>query len=191
MPQGTTFRYASLPRDLREMNAELESLGGGGEARVGHAAVYCAVCPAPLRAAALQPAPADNNNNNNDFYHNHHDQRRRHHSHPRPVVTVSPDASSVVVSDPNATPDAALASAPRKYRVASATDSGTAPEGVTRDAAEWLMSGYDATVVAFGQSAGRESHIHSCTHPLVHSFAYFVVLCCVVYSLDVRGRALH
>jgi hypothetical protein len=53
--QGPTFRFASLPRELREMDAELKCLGGGGGARVGGASVYCAVCPAPLRHAGFTP----------------------------------------------------------------------------------------------------------------------------------------
>jgi hypothetical protein len=33
------------------------------------------------------------------------------------------------------------------------------PDGITRDAADWLMQGFDATVVATGQSGTGKTHL--------------------------------
>ena len=190
--------YADVPADVRALAAELESLGGGGDAALGVAAVYCSVCPAPVRAASLAASP-------------HHRSRARADA-PRAVVVAraeddeedasadgsdeenpdnpsapnpSPSAppsptgntagardkkarrirgggASLVVSDPHAPPDGTIRAArpPRRYRrFRSVSGVGGAPEGFANDVVDWLWRGFDALVVAHGQSGTGKTRI--------------------------------
>ena len=59
--EGAAARDAARPfpvDDTRALAEELESLGGAQDVAVGVASVYCSVCPAASRAAALRRTAA-------------------------------------------------------------------------------------------------------------------------------------
>ena len=135
-----SLRYADVPEDVRAMAAELESLGGAPDVAVGSASVYCAVCPAPLRAAALRATRRESDALS---------------SRPRTIVSLLPDdadAPGVSVQDPHAPRRYYVPRAPREYRFAGVSSTGVSPDGLARDAAEWISRGFDALVLALRQS---------------------------------------
>ena len=164
--EGAAARDAARPfpvDDTRALAEELESLGGAQDVAVGVASVYCSVCPAASRAAAL----------------------RRTAARPRREVVRAVDelpAGSgsrfvLEVDDPDETrvgsgtdgdgvgrnggipssSDAGADRRTRRYRVDGIAPSGGVPDAMWRDVADWLHRGFDAVVVAHGQSGGGKT----------------------------------
>ena len=69
--------------------------------------------------------------------------------------------ASLVVSDPHAPPDGTIRGrAPRRHRrFRSVSGVGGAPEGFANDVVDWLWRGFDALVVAHGQSGTGKTRI--------------------------------
>ena len=135
-------KVAGLSEELRALDAELRSLGGGGDAAIAPAAVYCSVCPAPVRSATVGDA-------------SRHTDGRRGDGEPAPAVALLPGGDGVAVRDPSDD----TSQEPRRYRMTAASDSGDAPDELARDVCDWLMRGFDALVVTHGQSGTGKSHV--------------------------------
>ena len=139
---ATMAKVAGLSEELRALDAELRSLGGGGDAAIAPAAVYCSVCPAPVRSATVGGA-------------SRHTDGRRGDGEPVPAVALLPGGDGVAVRDPSDD----TSQEPRRYRMTAASDSGDAPDELARDVCDWLMRGFDALVVTHGQSGTGKSHV--------------------------------
>ena len=139
---ATMAKVAGLSEELRALDAELRSLGGGGDAAIAPAAVYCSVCPAPVRSATVGGA-------------SRHKDGRRGDGDPVPAVALLPGGDGVAVRDPSDD----TSQEPRRYRMTAASDSGDAPDELARDVCDWLMRGFDALVVTHGQSGTGKSHV--------------------------------
>ena len=129
-------------------------MGGGGDARVGAASLYCAVCPAHVRLGAAGGHPP---------HHNLSKHAPNGNMRARSIVGVEETpggCTTVVVEDPDKDEDLNGRDddrrGVRRYRVAAAGEK--AADAVVADVAEWVMAGFDATVVAFGQAGTGKSH---------------------------------
>ena len=138
-------KVAALSEELRALDAELRSLGGGGDAAIAPAAVYCSVCPAPVRSATIGTSTSSR-----------HSSSRGDGRPPTPAVALLPGGDGVAVADP-ASDDAPQT--PRRYRMTAASDSGDAPDTLAVDVVDWLMRGFDALVLTHGQSGTGKSHV--------------------------------
>ena len=138
-------KVAALSEELRALDAELRSLGGGGDAAIAPAAVYCSVCPAPVRSATVGTSTSSR-----------HSSSRGDGRPPTPAVALLPGGDGVAVADP-ASDDAPQT--PRRYRMTAASDSGDAPDTLAVDVVDWLMRGFDALVLTHGQSGTGKSHV--------------------------------
>jgi hypothetical protein len=133
---------AGVPDELVDLSAELESLGGG-DTRVGEAAVYCRIRP-------IEPGLGE----------------------PQ-VVTVGGTGSHVLVRDPHSAEGMPVQQALRRYRVsaggaiggpeANAPGAGGATQAdvfasLGADVFEWWLSGFNATLIAHGQSRSGKTH---------------------------------
>lgn len=131
-----------VPDELVELSAELEALGGG-DTRVGEAAVYCRIRP-------IEPGLAE----------------------PQ-VVTVGSTGSHVLVRDPHSAEGVPVQQALRRYRVSAGGAIGgpeaNAPGGggatqadvfasLGADVFDWWLSGFNATLIAHGQSRSGKTH---------------------------------
>jgi hypothetical protein len=112
-------KVAALSEELRALDAELRSLGGGGDAAIAPAAVYCSVCPAPVRSATVGTSTSSR-----------HSSSRGDGRPPTPAVALLPGGDGVAVADP-ASDDAPQT--PRRYRMTAASDSGDAPDTLAVD----------------------------------------------------------
>ena len=121
----------AIPTGLLDLSAELDSLGGG-DARIGEAAVYCRVRPAE---------PGDE-------------------------TIVDADGSHVLVHDPRGRADAPSQQSVRRFRVSA--DAALDPDERGSQAAlfdslgnaalEWVLQGFNATVVAHGETGSGKTH---------------------------------
>ena len=167
--EGAAARDTARPfpvDDTRALAEELESLGGAKDVAVGVASVYCSVCPAPARAAALRRTAA------------RQPQREVVRAVDEPVAG-SGSRALLEVDDPDETrvragtdgdgvvgrndgdlastsSDAATRRA-RRYRLDGVAPSGGVPDAMWRDIADWLHRGFDAVVVAHGQSGSGKT----------------------------------
>ena len=139
---ATMAKVAGLSEELRALDAELRSLGGGGDAAIAPAAVYCSVCPAPVRSATVGGA-------------SRHTDGRRGDGEPRAGGRVAARRRRRRREGP----ERRYLAGPRRYRMTAASDSGDAPDELARDVCDWLMRGFDALVVTHGQSGTGKSHV--------------------------------
>jgi hypothetical protein len=132
----------AVPDELVDLSAELEALGGG-DTRVGEAAVYCRIRPIEVGLAEPQ------------------------------VVTVGSTGSHVLVRDPHSAEGVPVQQALRRYRVSAGGGIGgpeaNAPGGggatqadvfasLGADVFDWWLSGFNATLIAHGQSRSGKTH---------------------------------
>ena len=174
--EGAAARDTARPfpvDDTRALAEELESLGGAEDVAVGVASVYCSVCPAAARAAALSRTAAR--------------PRREVVRAVDGLPTESASRFVLEVDDPepptrgragtdgdagvgrnDANPSSANDDAEKKrvvderrrtrrYRVDGVASSGGVPDTMWRDVADWLHRGFDAVVVAHGQSGSGKT----------------------------------
>ena len=172
--EGAAARDMARPfpvDDTRALAEELESLGGAEDVAVGVASVYCSVCPAAARAAALSRTAAR--------------PRREVVRAVDGLPTESASRAVLEVDDPepprrgraemdgdagvgrnDANPSSANDAAvrvvderrrTRRYRVDGVASSGGVPDTMWRDVADWLHRGFDAVVVAHGQSGSGKT----------------------------------
>ena len=80
-------KVAGLSEELRALDAELRSLGGGGDAAIAPAAVYYSVCPAPVRSATVGGAIGT--------------RTEEEGGEPVPAVALLPGGDGVAVIDPS------------------------------------------------------------------------------------------
>jgi len=169
--EGAAARDTARPfpvDDTRALAEELESLGGAKDVAVGVASVYCSVCPAPARAAALRWTAA-------------RQPRREVCRAVDEPVAGSGSRALLEVDDPDETRtnagtdvdgvvgrndnDSASTSSDaaknrrraRRYRLDGVAPSGGVPDAMWRDVADWLHRGFDAVVVAHGQSGSGKT----------------------------------
>jgi hypothetical protein len=169
--EGAAARDTARPfpvDDTRALAEELESLGGAKDVAVGVASVYCSVCPAPARAAALRWTAA-------------RQPRREVCRAVDEPVAGSGSRVLLEVDDPDETRtragtdvdgvvgrndnDSASTSSDaaknrrraRRYRLDGVAPSGGVPDAMWRDVADWLHRGFDAVVVAHGQSGSGKT----------------------------------
>ena len=169
--EGAAARDTARPfpvDDTRALAEELESLGGAKDVAVGVASVYCSVCPAPARAAALRWTAA-------------RQPRREVCRTVDEPVAGSGSRALLEVDDPDETRtragtdvdgvvgrndnDSASTSSDaaknrrraRRYRLDGVAPSGGVPDAMWRDVADWLHRGFDAVVVAHGQSGSGKT----------------------------------
>jgi hypothetical protein len=126
---------------LLEMSAELEALGGG-DARIGRTQVYCRICPPPLCGT-----------NETD-------------------AVVSYGAGHIAVRDPSCPSEMCpAAQSVRRFKVTSPLPpdcrqsslfeggrEGGAEGGLGREALEWFVDGFNASIVAFGQTGTGKTY---------------------------------
>ena len=133
---------AAIPDELVELSAELEALGGG-DTRVGEATVFCRVRPVERASEAL-------------------------------VVTVGSSGSHMLVRDPRTSDATPAAHAVRRFRISPGGAIGgaaalAAPVGrgatqsdvaasVGREALEWWLAGFNASVIAHGQTGAGKTY---------------------------------
>lgn len=133
---------AAIPDELVELSAELEALGGG-DTRVGEATVFCRVRPVERASEA-------------------------------PIVTVGSSGSHMLVRDPRTSDTTPAAHAVRRFRISPGGAIGgaaalAAPVGrgatqsdvaasVGREALEWWLAGFNASVIAHGQTGAGKTY---------------------------------
>ena len=153
--------FAFPTDDTRALAKELEAMGGGKDVAVGVASVYVSVCPAPARAAVLR--------------------ERGTAVFPkkeivRAVAEADGGARAVLeVDDPNADATSSRgepgessenagqmsnrneSSRTRTYKTCGVSPTGGVPDQMWRDITHWLYRGFDALLVAHGQSGSGKS----------------------------------
>ena len=132
-----SYRFTALAPSLVAMGREVEALGGGGEARVGCAEVVVRVRPAGAGSVRSCCLALEN--------------------------------GCVALRDPRMGEEASIARSVKRFKVGRAigpeagqeevVDGGPAPVGEA--VVDWVMDGYSANVVAFGESgAGKTWTMH-------------------------------
>ena len=121
------FGYTNPSDSVRQMDEQLQSLGGGDLARVGTAGIWVRVAPTP------RPAPGQD----------------------EPETVVGVDDGHVVVRDPREPMDAPTSQSYRRFRVsgtfAAEAAQGELHEAVGAPAVDWLLDGFNSTFVSFGE----------------------------------------
>ena len=177
--EGGIARDAARPFPVDDTHAlaeELESLGGAQDVAVGVASVYCSVCPAASRAAALsrtavrprcEVVRAVNelpNGSASRFVLEVDDPDETRvgagtdgNCVERNDGTSASSSDAVSSASRGDAPSAGADRRTRRYRVDGIAPSGGIPSAMWRDVADWLHRGFDAVVVAHGQSGSGKT----------------------------------
>eukprot|EP00898_Chlorokybus_atmophyticus_P005064 jgi/Chlat1/5559/Chrsp369S08997 len=124
-----SLTYQPLPLELLAMCDDLEALGGGGAARVGHVDLHVRVRAPP---AGL----------------------------PRSYISV--DSNGLTIRDPRCGDDVPASHSLRRFKLPNCLGPSSTQEdvytSVGKPALDWVWSGFNAAVVAFGQTGTGKTH---------------------------------